>query len=111
MPRLLLDQMLPVRLRASLANAFAEVRHVRPLGLDQATDAEVFAHAGEYGLTIVTKDADFQALLALHGTLPRVVWLRMGNATTPQMESALRRRAWAIWEFYEGRGACLVIRA
>lgn len=103
--------MLPARLCASLADAFEEVRHVRALGLDQATDAEVFAHAREHGLTIMTKDADFQALLALLGPPPRVVWLRMGNATTAAMEAALRRRAWAIREFHEGQEACLVIRA
>ena len=103
--------MLPGRLCASLADAFDEVRHVRALGLDRATDAEVFTHAGEHGLTIVTKDADFQALLALHGGPPQVVWLRMGNATTSRMEAVLRRRAWAIREFHEGQGACLVIRA
>ena len=57
--------MLPARLCASLADAFEEVRHVRALGLDQATDAEVFAHAREHGLTIATRDADFQPLLAL----------------------------------------------
>lgn len=102
--------MLPGRFCSSLADAFEEVRHVRALGLDQATDVEIFAHAREHDLTIVTKDADFQVLLALHGAPPRVVWLRMGNATTATMEAALRRRAWAIREFHEGQGACLMIR-
>lgn len=59
MPRLLLDQMLPSRLCVSLADLFEEVNHVRFLGLDTATDAEVFAYARKHGLTIVTKDADF----------------------------------------------------
>ena len=102
--------MLPVRLCTSLADVFDEVLHVRPLGLDRAADAEVFAYARKHGLVIVTKDADFQALLALQGPPPQVTWLRLGNVTTARMEAVLRQRAWAIREFYEGQGACLVIR-
>lgn len=73
--------MLPVRLCAALADEFEAVAHVRPLGLDRASDAPVFAFARERGLTLVTKDADFQTLLALHGPPPR--WCGSGWATRP----------------------------
>lgn len=110
MVRLLLDQMLPARLGASLSGPFEEVLHVRPLDLGTATDAEVRRYAREQALTIVTKDADFQTLLALHGPPPRVIWLRLGNATSAAMESCLRGHAETIREFHATDAACLVIR-
>lgn len=109
--RFLLDQMLPARLCDLLADDLGEMLHVRALGLAEASDAEVFAHAREHDLTIVTKDADFQALLAVHGPPPRVVWLRTGNATTADVEAVLREHAEAIAEFHRSAAACLVIRS
>lgn len=47
----------------ALAEDLGEMLHVRGLGLAEAGDAEVFAYAREHDLTIITKDADFQALL------------------------------------------------
>lgn len=101
---------MPARLCDLLAEDLGEMLHVLALGLSEASDAEVFAHAREHDLTIVTKDADFQALLALHGPPPRVVWLRIGNATTAVAEATLRNHTEAIQDLHRGGAACLVIR-
>jgi len=108
--RFLLDHMLPARLCDLLAPDLGEPLHVRALGRAEATDAEAFAYARAHDLTIVTKDADFQSLLALHGPPPRVVWLRIGNATTAEMEAFLREHAEAILEFHRSEAGCLVVR-
>lgn len=110
MPRFLLDQMLPARLCDALADDLGEMLYVRALGLAEASDADVFAYAREHDMTIVTKDADFQALLAVHGPPPRVVWLRIGNATTADVETALREHTEAIAAFHRSSAACLVVR-
>lgn len=110
MAKLLFDQMLPARLATSLTEHLGEIEHVRQLGLSTATDAEVFAYARGHGLTIVTKDADFQALLAVRGPPPRVVWLRVGNVTTATLERVLREHAEAIEDFHRTDAACLIIR-
>lgn len=109
MARLLLDQMLPVRLCRRLADVFETVAHVEALGLEEASDAEIWRHARATGFSIVTKDVDYQALLATEGPPPRVIWLRLGNATTVRMEDALRRNADAIRETHKGAAGCLVI--
>ena len=64
--------------------------------MDRAGDEEIrrYAHANDY--IIVTNDADFSDLAALHGFPPKVVWLRLGNATTDQVERTLRNGAPAI---------------
>jgi predicted nuclease of predicted toxin-antitoxin system len=53
----------------------------------------VWDHASANGFTIVSKDADFNQLSFLHGAPPRVVWLRIGNCTTDEIEQILRRRS------------------
>lgn len=102
--------MLPVRLCTAVNEALGEIRHVRELGLQESTDAEVFEYARDRGMTIVTKDSDFQALLALRGAPPCVIWLRVGNVTTVTLEKLLREHAEAINDFHNTEAACLIVR-
>jgi predicted nuclease of predicted toxin-antitoxin system len=41
----------------------------------------------------VTKDADFHQRSFLFGHPPKVIWVRVGNASTAMIEALLRRRA------------------
>lgn len=78
--RLLFDQNLSRHLLRRLAIEYPDSRHVTAVGLDTATDAEIWAWAGEHAYVIVSKDSDFRQLAFLHGPPPKAVWLRMGNA-------------------------------
>lgn len=60
----------------------------------------MWAYAAAHGLTVVTKDVDFVELATLRGTPPRVVWLRLGNGTTAEVEAALRRHHAALVAFH-----------
>jgi predicted nuclease of predicted toxin-antitoxin system len=80
--RLLFDQNLSRTLVGDLRDVFPESRHVTALDLDMATDREIWDYAGEHGYLIVSKDSDFRQLAFLHGPPPKVVWLRLGNAST-----------------------------
>ena len=53
----------------------------------------MWAYAAARGLAIVSKDADFQALSAALGPPPKVIWLRVGNGPTRDVEALLRSRA------------------
>lgn len=81
--RLLFDQNLSRNLVGNLRDAFPDSRHVTALGLDTATDREIWDHAREHGYLIVSKDSDFRQLAFLYGPPPKVAWLRVGNASTP----------------------------
>jgi len=95
--RLLFDQNLSHKLVARLADIFPDSVHVRDVGLQSATDSEIAAYALREGLTIVSKDADFLALrIVLSGEQIRMVWVRLGNGSTRQVEAALRLRQTAI---------------
>ena len=88
--KLLFDQNLAPNLVHRLADVFPGSSHVHVLGLDRASDDEVWNHARDYDFILVTKDADFSDLVTLRGFPPKVVWLRLGNCTTAQVESLLR---------------------
>ncbi|MEO6125835.1 MAG: DUF5615 family PIN-like protein [Ilumatobacteraceae bacterium] len=87
--KLLCDQNLSRRLVSRLASAFPETAHVAEIGLDQATDEEIWAHAGAEGFVVVSKDSDFRQLGFLHGPPPKVVWLQVGNVTTDVIHELL----------------------
>ncbi len=89
--KLLFDQNLPPGLVDALSDLYPGSIHVQKLGLDRASDARLWAFAREHGFAIVTKDADFSDWSAWQGFPPKVVWLRLGNCSTVEIESALRK--------------------
>jgi KTSC domain/Domain of unknown function (DUF5615) len=73
---------------------------VRDLGLDSALDIEVWEHAKQFGFTIVSKDTDFSQRGFLFGPPPKVVWIRLGNCSTKEIEdvpSFLLFRDSTVW--------------
>ena len=59
--------------------------------MEQASDAELWERAKEDGYTLVTKDSDYSDMSVLRGFPPKVIWIRLGNCTTGQIEELLRR--------------------
>jgi predicted nuclease of predicted toxin-antitoxin system len=86
----LLDQNLSPRLCRDLKDVWSLV-HVREVGLAAAEDMAVWAYARENGLTILTKDSDFNSLAFLFGAPPKVVWIQLGNCSTSDIAALLRR--------------------
>ena len=80
--KLLFDQNLSRHLIGHLRDVFPASQHVTGLGLDAATEEEIWAHAREHGHVIVSKVSDFRQLAFLHGPPPKAIWLRVGNAST-----------------------------
>lgn len=97
--KLLFDQNLSRHLVVQLRDVFPESEHVTALGLDAATDQQIWAYAGEQGHVIVSKDSDFRQLAFLHGPPPKVVWLRVGNASTAMVLHVLLDHVEAIESF------------
>jgi predicted nuclease of predicted toxin-antitoxin system len=91
MPALLFDQNLSPHLVNRLADLFPGALHVAQIGLDRATDLAVWEYARTHDCALITKDADFNDLSVLRGSPPKVIWLRLGNCTTSDIEQTLRR--------------------
>ncbi len=90
---LLFDENLSLTLAGRLSDVFPGAEQVILVGLEHAADDVIWAHAAVANQTIVTKDADFAQRSFLYGPPPNVVWLRIGNASTGEVETLLRRRA------------------
>ena len=88
--KLLFDHNISPRLVARLSDLYPQSNHVYLIGLDQASDEVVWQYARENEFIIVTKDLDYNELVILRGFPPKVVWIRLGNCTTCQIEALLR---------------------
>jgi predicted nuclease of predicted toxin-antitoxin system len=85
--KLLFDQNLSHRLVAALADLYPGSVHVREVGLRNADDAAVWDHVGHP---------------------PKVVWVRLGNCSTGQIEALLRRRHEALLGFEQNQEAAFL---
>ena len=79
--KLLLDENLSRRILPFLETDFPGSTQVALIGMERATDEEVWHYAKSNGFCIVTKDADFYDLSLVKGAPPKVVWLKSGNMT------------------------------
>lgn len=86
--RFLVDQQLPPALADWLSRSGHEAEHTDRLGLGNSSDAVVWAYAKQTGAIVVTKDGDFAGMRRrLDG--PQILWLRIGNASTPEVVAHL----------------------
>jgi predicted nuclease of predicted toxin-antitoxin system len=77
--KLLLDENLSRRLVPFLQHAYPGSTQVVLLGMESASDTEVWHRAKNDGYIIVTRDADFQELSLVWGQPPKVVRLKTKN--------------------------------
>jgi predicted nuclease of predicted toxin-antitoxin system len=97
--KLLFDEHLSRKLVTRLADIYPSASHMIFHGLEHTEDTAIWNFAAAQEYIIVTKDADFNDLAALHGPPPRVIWLQVGNCTTATIEEILRRNVLVIEQF------------
>ena len=107
--KLLFDENLPDKLLGLLQDMFPSSCHVLTIGTPPITDKMIWEYARSHGLTIVTKDADYQQISALRGYPPKVIWVRRGNCSTQQIESLLRNNVERIRAFLDDKDAGTLI--
>jgi len=87
--KLLLDENLSRRIVPSLLQRFPGSSQVALLGLERSTDAQLCDFAAEHGFVLVSKDDDFNGLVAARAYRPKLLRLALGNATNDQVLPAL----------------------
>ncbi len=92
-----------------LADLFPNSIHVKTIGLDTATDTELWDYARDNNYFIVSKDTDFRNRSVIHGYPPKVIWIRIGNCSTSAVEYNLRKHFAVIKEFARDTHAGLFI--
>jgi predicted nuclease of predicted toxin-antitoxin system len=96
--RFLIDAQLPPAIAQWLTEAGHEAEHLTDVGLRDAEDGVVWAHALRTGAAILSKDEDFadRSIRAAGG--PVIVWLRVGNASNRALRAWLDPRLPTILE-------------
>jgi predicted nuclease of predicted toxin-antitoxin system len=88
--RFLIDNAVSPVVGEDLKRAGHDAVHVRELGLEAASDQEIFDHAAHDGRVIVSADTDFGTLLALRKqTSPSVILFRHGSQHRPADQATL----------------------
>lgn len=97
--KLLFDENLSPKLARLLADLFPDSVHVRDVGLKAADDSVVWKYAQDNSMIICSKDSDLHQRSFLLGFPPKVVWVRLGNCSTSDVEVLLRKHSASIEVF------------
>jgi len=106
--KLLFDENLSPKLPIRLSDLFPNSLHVRDVDMEATIDPVVWDHAKDNDLIIVSKDVDMHDLSLMLGNPPKVIWIRLGNCSTLQVENLLRREFKTIQVFYEDENTSLL---
>ena len=77
--KLLLDENLSRRIVPFLQTAYPGSTQVALIGLEHASDWDIWCYARDHGFVIVSKDSDYYDLSLVHGEPPKIIWLKTGN--------------------------------
>ena len=99
--KLLFDENLSHKLAERLSDHFPDSTHVRDIGLKSADDPDVWQFAVENRFIIVSKDSDMHDRSLVFGFPPKVIWIRLGNCSTRQVEALIRQELETVERFIE----------
>lgn len=99
--KLLFDENLSPRLVESLRDVYPESQHVSGVQLGAAQDSAVWEYAKRHGFAIVSNDSDFAERSVLESGPPKVIWIRLGNCSTSEIEGQLRSAHEVVRAFLE----------
>ncbi len=83
--KFIIDAQLPPSLAAALREAGHDAVAVREIGLREAKEAVIWSYAQQNNGVILTKDEDFAERCMASNQAPGVIWLRIDNATNPEL--------------------------
>jgi predicted nuclease of predicted toxin-antitoxin system len=109
--KLLLDANISRRLIPRISGTFPDSSHVALVGLGDATDDEIWRYALDHGFAIMSKDEDFHQRALVSGPPPKVIWVRLGNGTTSEIDQAIQTGRDTIIAFLEDEAASFLTLA
>lgn len=94
--KLLLDENLSRRLVPALQELSPGSTQVALIGLERSSDAVLWEYARRNEFVLVSKDDDFRDLQLLRGHPPKLIVLRLGNASNADALDALLKASQRI---------------
>ena len=108
--KLLLDENLSRRIVPFLQTTFPGSSQIALLGLEAATDEEVWHYAKEHRFVIVSRDSDFHERSLIEGHPPQIIWLKIPNRTKTAILNILLEHHKQIEQaLIEEKRACIEI--
>ena len=98
---LLFDQNISPKIIKQIEGNFPGAKQVRHLGLENASDLEIFEYAKRHGFAVVTFDSDFVDLNVIRGFPPKIIWLKTGNLTTKSVTELIYKNMVVIQSFLQ----------
>jgi predicted nuclease of predicted toxin-antitoxin system len=89
--RLLVDNQLPSALARWLVSLGCDSVHVTEVGLELASDAEIWRYACANERIIISKDEDFLFRAHQESRKAGLIWVRLGNCRTKELLSAFEQ--------------------
>jgi predicted nuclease of predicted toxin-antitoxin system len=110
--KLLFDHLLSTRLIRLLHDLFPGSNHVYHLNLHEVDDPIIWDYARENEFIVASKDVDFSELSMAKGFPPKLLWLKLGNCRTGDIENSIRDNYDAIREMNDDpeRGILILSR-
>lgn len=106
---ILFDENLSEAVPARLKDVFPNSLHFRrDLGIG-TSDERVWEFTAQRGLTLVTRDEDYERMSSLRGAPPKAVWIAMHNPTNAEIAVLLRAKADAIVRFQADPHSALLV--
>ena len=101
--KLLLDANVSWRLVAVLKEHFGECVHADDIPELEfpAKDSKIWQYAKDHGYAIITRDNDFNDLIAIKGFPPKIIWMRVGNCSRKFTSDLLIRYKQEIEELWK----------
>ncbi len=88
--KFLIDNQLPLALATMLTSKGHRASHVLDLGLEAATDSEIWNYAAANSLVLITKDEDFSYRASQPNASVQVVWVRQRQLSQGRSAGCLR---------------------
>jgi predicted nuclease of predicted toxin-antitoxin system len=107
--KLLFDENLSPKLPRRLAELFPDSSHVRDVNLKSADDPVVWQYAKDNDFTIVSKDSDLHQRSFVLGHPPKLIWIRLGNCSTRDVEELLRHNFLLVTNFNADSDASFLV--
>jgi predicted nuclease of predicted toxin-antitoxin system len=99
--KLLFDQNISFKIVSKIDVLFPGSEQVRRLKLENASDFDIWTFAKRNQYSVVTFDSDYFDINTLHGTPPKIIWVRSGNLTTDRLTTLLTAKSNLIIEYLQ----------
>lgn len=94
--KLLLDENISRRIVPLLQECYPNTTHIVLIGLEGASDKEVWQYAKDHDYIIVSKDEDFLSFFSVYGYPPKLIRLLMGNCSNTALVESLVKESISI---------------